>query len=89
MILIRKRVEGGREGGGERKWGEGNRFRGVSFTYYNAYSYMYCLVKEQLLALAFLGDLALEFYYLNSQGWRSLVGCRLWGRTESDMTEMT
>ena len=24
-----------------------------------------------------------------SQGWRSLVGCRLWGRTESDMTEAT
>ena len=24
-----------------------------------------------------------------SQGWRSLVGCRLWGRTESDMTEVT
>ena len=23
-----------------------------------------------------------------SQGWRSLVGCRLWGRTESDMTEV-
>ena len=23
------------------------------------------------------------------QGWRSLVGCRLWGRTESDMTEAT
>ena len=22
-------------------------------------------------------------------GQRSLVGCRLWGRTESDMTEMT
>ena len=22
-----------------------------------------------------------------SHGWRSLVGCRLWGRTESDMTE--
>ena len=22
-----------------------------------------------------------------SQGRRSLVGCRLWGRTESDMTE--
>ena len=22
-----------------------------------------------------------------SQGWRSLVGCRLWGRTESDTTE--
>ena len=24
-----------------------------------------------------------------SQGWRSLVGCRLWGGTESDMTEAT
>ena len=24
-----------------------------------------------------------------SQGWRSLVGCRLWGRKESDMTEAT
>ena len=22
-------------------------------------------------------------------GWRSLVGCHLWGRTESDMTEAT
>ena len=25
----------------------------------------------------------------DSQGWRSLVGCRLWGRIESDMTEVT
>ena len=24
-----------------------------------------------------------------SQGWGSLVGCRQWGRTESDMTEVT
>ena len=24
-----------------------------------------------------------------SQGWRSLVGCLLWGRTESDRTEAT
>ena len=24
-----------------------------------------------------------------SQGWRSLVGCRLWVRTESDTTEAT
>ena len=24
-----------------------------------------------------------------SHGWRSLVGCRLWGRTESDQTEVT
>ena len=24
-----------------------------------------------------------------AQGWQSLVGCRLWGRTESDTTEVT
>ena len=24
-----------------------------------------------------------------SQGWGSLVGCHPWGRTESDMTEVT
>ena len=24
-----------------------------------------------------------------SQGWQSLVGCCLWGRTESDATEVT
>ena len=24
-----------------------------------------------------------------SEGWGSLVGCCLWGRTESDMTEVT
>ena len=24
-----------------------------------------------------------------SQGWHSLAGCHLWGRTESDMTEVT
>ena len=24
-----------------------------------------------------------------SQGWGSLVGCRLWGRTEADATEAT
>ena len=24
-----------------------------------------------------------------SWGWRSLVGCHLWGHTESDMTEAT
>ena len=30
-------------------------------------------------------------YFLpgESQGWGSLVGYRLWGRTESDMTEAT
>ena len=44
----------------------------------------------------FVGDL-LPFFLAwltvflpgESQGWGSLVGCRLWGRTESDTTEMT
>ena len=29
------------------------------------------------------------FWPGESQAWGSLVGCRLWGRTESDMTEVT
>ena len=29
------------------------------------------------------------FFPGESQGWRSLVGCSLWGRTESDTTEVT
>ena len=29
------------------------------------------------------------FLSRESQGWGSLVGCRLWGHTESDMTEAT
>ena len=31
----------------------------------------------------------LQFSCLETQGRWSLVGCRLWGRTESDMTEVT
>ena len=31
----------------------------------------------------------LVFLHGESQGWGSLVGCRLWGRTESDTTEVT
>ena len=29
------------------------------------------------------------FFSGESQGWQSLEGCRLWGRTESDTTEVT
>ena len=29
------------------------------------------------------------FLPVESQGWGSLVGCRLWGRTESDTAEAT
>ena len=34
----------------------------------------------------FLGEVFLPG---ESQGWGSLVGCRLWGRTGSDTTEVT
>ena len=36
-------------------------------------------------------EMATHFMFLpgESQGGRSLVGCRLWGHTESDMTEAT
>ena len=41
--------------------------------------------------LQFAGSLAFVdtpmFLSGESQGWRNLVGCRLWDRTESDMTE--
>ena len=41
--------------------------------------------------LGFPTALALSgvFFPGESQGWGSLVGCRLWGRTESDTTEET
>ena len=37
------------------------------------------------------GLLGVEWVFLpgESQGWRSLVGCRLWGCTESDTSEVT
>ena len=34
-------------------------------------------------------EMATHFLPGESQGWGSLVGCRPWGRTESDMTEAT
>ena len=33
------------------------------------------------------GDICISM--ADSQGWRSLAGCHLWGRTESDTTEAT
>ena len=36
-----------------------------------------------------VGNLPQLFLPGESQGWWGLVGCRLWGRTESDMTEAT
>ena len=48
----------------------------VTFTY----TFMHWRRKRQPTPVFLPGD---------SQGWGSLVGCRLWGRTESDMTEVT
>ena len=43
--------------------------------------HFYALEKEMATHSRFLPG--------ESQGWGSLVGCRLWGRTESDTTEVT
>ena len=47
--------------------------------------------KEKQLILKFQNLTELKHFYLyaESQGWGSLVGCRLWGHTESDTTEAT
>ena len=34
-------------------------------------------------------EMATHFLPGESQGWGSLVGCRLWGHTELDMTQVT
>ena len=43
--------------------------------------HFHALEKEMAIPPVFLPG--------ESQGWWSLVGCRLWGRTESDTTEPT
>ena len=55
-----------------------------SWTQLSNFSFIFhfhALEKEMATHSAFLPG--------ESQGWGSLVGCRLWGRTESDMTEVT
>ena len=44
------------------------------------FTFMYCWRKWQPTPVFLPGE---------SQGWGSLVGCHLWGRTESDTTEAT
>ena len=60
------------------------------------YIYIYMNSEFQTIARrvkkAFLSDQCKEIEENNRMGktrQRSLVGCRLWGRTESDMTEAT
>ena len=43
--------------------------------------HFHALEKEMATTPVFLSG--------ESQGWGGLVGCRLWGRTESDTTEAT
>ena len=50
------------------------------YHYHLSKFHIYALVKWQPTPVFLPGE---------SQGWGSLVGCRLWGRTESDMTEAT
>ena len=60
----------------------GNQAKGSGF-YCNCDLWLLC--REALwVTVAEAGVLPGE-----SQGWQSLVGCRLWDRTESDTTEAT
>ena len=52
------------------------------------YTHM-CVFNGFILYMLFCICLLLKWVLLESQGWGSLVGCRLWGRTESDTTEVT
>ena len=51
------------------------RLNNFTFTFH-----FHALEKEVATPVFLLGE---------SQGWSSLVGCCLWGRTESDLTEAT
>ena len=51
-----------------------------SVTSLSLFTFMHWRRKWQPTAVFLLGE---------SQGWRSLVGCCLWGHTESDTTEAT
>ena len=57
-----------------------HRVRHDSVTSLSLFTLMHWRRKWQPTPVFFPGE---------SQGWGSLVGCRLWGRTESDMTEVT
>ena len=52
------------------------RLSDITFTFH-----FHALEKEMATHLVFLPG--------ESQGWGSLVGCHLWGRSESDTTEAT
>ena len=56
-------------------------YTSVSLLLSRIQGYRYHLSKFHIYALVFLPG--------ESQGWGSLVGCHLWGRMESDMTEVT
>ena len=50
----------------------------------------YAAVHEVVKSRTQLSDFTFTFHFhAESEGQRSLVGCRLWGRTESDTTEAT
>ena len=51
-----------------------------SVTSFSLFTFMHWRRKRQPTPVFLPGE---------SQGWGSLMGCRLWGLTESDMTEAT
>ena len=63
-----------------KRQGSGKANLGVAAQLHSLFTFMHWRRKRQPTPVFFPGE---------SQGWGSLVGCRLWGRTESDTTEAT
>ena len=59
------------------------RKRRVNFSFLNFVSYSDALEKEMATHSSILA------WRIPGTGWGGLVGCCLWGRTESDTTEAT
>ena len=72
-----------------KKNGKGQVFYNTLITSYFKIIAKIVLWSNYNVRLDFLKELAPVFLPGESQGWRSLVGCHVWGRTESDTTEAT
>jgi len=53
------------------------------------YQYIFTLIRSFACSTFFPAFVVVRLLPGGSQGWKSLVGCCLWGHTESGTTEVT